>query len=126
MKDNEVVIDFETYYDKEISVDTLGVVNYAAKSDAYIVSIVRSGAGWCGEIKDLFGEIGPNSCPTHLRPDPEKDYPVAANANFDQEFWNKYYPPFKNKWKCVLDCARGRQLPANMEALSKVLLNRVI
>lgn len=125
MKPNEVVIDFETYYDAGISVDKLGVVNYAKKADAYIVSIVRSGAGWSGEIKDLYGE-GQNSCPHALRPNPELDFPLAANSNFDEEFWNKYYPKFKNRWNCVLDRARGRQLPANMEALSKVMLNRTI
>lgn len=125
MNPNDVFIDFETYYDKELSVDTMGVVNYAKKSDAYIVSIVRSGGGWCGEIKDLYGE-GPNSCPQALRPDPERDQPLAANSNFDEEFWNKYYPKFKRRWNCVLDRARGRQLPANMEALAKVMINRVM
>lgn len=125
MKQNEVIIDFETYYDKELSVDTMGVVNYARKSDAYIVSIVRGDDVWCGEIGRLYGD-GPDSCPRHLRPDPEKDTPIAANANFDQEFWNKYFPRFKEHWRCVLDRAAGRQLPRNMMALSKVVLNRTI
>lgn len=127
MNPNEVFIDFESYYDEEVSVKTLGNVNYAKKSYAYIVSIVRGNAGWCGEIKDVYGPAeNPKSCPQSLRPDPEKDYPLAANSNFDETFWDVNFPKFKNPWNCVLDRARGRQLPDNLEALAKIVLNRVV
>src|SRR6185312_3938347 len=93
---NASVIDFETYYTKDISVVKMGNPNYAAAADAYIVSVSVGGEAYCGTIK----EMGP-TC-EQIAND-QTVMPVAANANFDREFWEKYYPPFQKDWFCVLD-----------------------
>jgi DNA polymerase len=112
------IIDFETYYDKECSVDLLGVPNYVKASDAYMLSIERLGQKWCGTIKDFQD----GKCPEDIVPD-TTDIPVAANSNFDQAWWEKYFPPFENQWVCILDQAAVAQYPRNMKQLAHSLLH---
>ena len=38
--------------------------------------------------------------------------PVAANSNFDQAWWEKYSPPFKKDWHCVLDQGAFQPVPS--------------
>lgn len=116
----KTIIDFETEYNKQgLSVKDLGNKNYAAASEAYIVSVVRNGKSWCGPIADLF-----TKAPIEVRPDPSDDVPVAANANFDRAFWEKYFPPFVQEWQCVLDKARVNQLPGDMSKLAGAVLGQ--
>lgn len=109
------VIDFETFYDKEISVVKLGNPNYAKKSDAYIVSCSVDGEAHCGTIK----EMGPMM--ENLAKD-DTVVPVAANSNFDQTWWEKYWPAFKNNWHCVLDQSVFHQFPRSLPGSAKVVL----
>lgn len=111
------VIDFESYYDKEISVSEIGVPNYVARSDAYIVAVVRGDEGWCGEIGDL-----PTKCPEGLLPDPNTDTAIAANSNFDRALWNKYYTELKHPWFCVLDQAAVAQMPRDLAGAARVVM----
>lgn len=116
----EYCVDFETYYSKsdKISASDIGVPNYASVSDAYMVSIVGEDASWVGTIEEAQQKFPPAwwSDPTHQY--------VAANANFDQRFAEKYFYPAGTvrPWKCVLDRAAASQLPGNVAALSKTIL----
>lgn len=113
----KTVIDFETYYDKDVSVVTLGNPNYVAKADAYIVSASIGGEAFCGTIAEM-GDMCHN-----LSQDPTV-LPVAANSNFDQGFWEKYFPKFTKPWHCVLDQGCVAQNPRALAGLAKNVLNR--
>ena len=117
----EPVIDFESYYDKKgISVTELGIPNYIATTDAYILSVARGDEGWCGEIKDFA-----HHCPEGLKPDPGEQV-WAANSNFDEAWWNKYFTPLARPWKCILDRARVAQLPSTLADLARVVLGKAV
>ena len=112
------VIDFESYYDKEINVVDQGVVNYCRDTEAYIVSIEIDGeAAMCGTLKEI------EEVCTNLAADPSVR-PVAANSGFDQALWEKYWPAFKKPWHCILDQSVFHQMPRNLAGLAKVLLGQ--
>lgn len=113
----KAVIDFETYYDKETSVLTLGNANYAAAADAYIVAVTVGDDIQCGTIE----EMGPYC--EQLAKDPSIE-PWAANSNFDQAFWEKYWPAFQKPWKCILDVGQFHQTPRNLAGMVKALTGR--
>lgn len=111
-----VIIDFETYYDKEISVTTLGTPNYVAAADAYIVGVQVEGEdAKCGTLKEMEDLCYSLTVDPTVRP-------VAANSNFDQAWWEKYFPPFKQDWFCLLDLGAFHQYPRNLIGLSGVVL----
>lgn len=112
-----VVVDFETYYDKTLSVSTMGVTNYVAQADAYIVSIVTDGIEFCGTIAQVR-EHGLDK----LALDPENQF-YAANSNFDQAWWEKYFPPAVHPWKCILDQAAFHQYPRDLAGVARAVLN---
>lgn len=117
-----VVVDFETYYDADLSVLTLGLRNYVRQADAYIISVVGEDLRWCGTLPEL-----------------EQRYPAliqdinlgrveawAANANFDHSFWQKHYgaPCTVPPWQCLLDLAGFHQLPRDLGNVTRVALGR--
>lgn len=55
MENNIAAIDFETYYDEEYSLTTLGSYNYVFDPhfDAYMVSVVTPAWEWCGHPRDF-------------------------------------------------------------------------
>jgi DNA polymerase len=112
---NNAVIDFESYYDKEISVTTQGLPNYVRATDAYLVSVCTDDFEFCGTMAELGRSVNVDELARSARP-------VAANANFDQALWAKYFPPFKLPWHCVLDHAASHQYPTNVAGVSKALL----
>src|SRR5271156_5760381 len=92
-----VIIDYESFYSKDINVVDMGVPNYVRDTDAYIVSLEIEGqAAMCGTLKELE-EV----CTNLAADDPVR--PVAANSNFDQKLWEKYNKPFTLPWHCILD-----------------------
>jgi len=110
------IIDFESYYDKEINVVDQGVPNYVRDTDAYIASVEIEGeAALCGTLKEVE-EVCRN-----LAADPSVR-PVAANSNFDQALWEKYFPAFARPWHCILDNSVFHQFPRNLAGLAKTLL----
>jgi DNA polymerase len=113
------IIDFETYYDKDVSVVTLGTPNYVKQADAYIVGLTVEGEAHCGTL----AEMGP-VC-EQIAKDPQIR-PVAANSNFDQAWWEKYYPPFKNDFHCLLDHSAYHQMPRNLAGLAGALLGHKV
>ena len=113
-----VIIDFESFYSADVNVVDQGVVNYCRDTDAYIVSIEIDGeAAMCGTLKEI------EEVCTNLAADPSVR-PVAANSNFDQALWEKYWPAFKKPWHCILDNSVFHQLPRNLAGLAKVLLGQ--
>jgi len=115
-----VVIDFESFYSKEINVVDQGVPNYVRDTDAYLVSLeVEGEPAVCGTLKEM-DEICRNvASDATIRP-------VAANSNFDQALWEKYFPPFKLPWHCILDQGVFHQFPRNLAGLSKVVLGKTV
>lgn len=111
-----VVIDFETYYDKEISVTTMGLRNYVAAADAYIVSVVSDDLEFCGPISDVMKLLGDS-----WLKDPEIQ-PWAFNAEFDRAWWKKYFPMPVNEWKCGLDLGAFHQMPRDLAGLCNASL----
>lgn len=114
------IIDFESYYGKDINVVEVGNRNYVRDSYAYIVGVWVDGQEpCCGTLK----EMGP-MC-EQIAADPTVR-PIAANANFDQEWWEKDWPEFKQPWHCILDQAAFHQLPRNLAGLSQSVLGKAV
>ena len=110
-------IDFESFYDENTSIVTMGTDNYVAATDAYMVSTVVDGDCRCGTIAEM-GDY----C-EQLAKDPTV-IPMAANANFDRAWWAKYWPQFENEWHCLLDHAAFHQLPRSLAPLAECLLGK--
>jgi hypothetical protein len=62
----------------------------------YLAGVVVDGTGDYGMVK----EMGPMS--EQLAGD-QTIRAVAANSNFDQAWWEKYFPAFKHEWHYLLD-----------------------
>src|SRR5208282_2518216 len=115
-----IIVDFESYYDKKlgISVTQLGNDNYYNSAYAYMVALTVGDQVFCGEI----AEMGPMA--EQLAKDPTAQF-WAANSNFDEGWWNCYYPEtVSGNWQCLLDVGRGCQMGTNLAALSKQVLGR--
>ena len=92
-----VIIDYETYYDNDVSVVGQGNANYSRDADAYIVSVeVEGEAAECGTLAEMGDKLNNLQADSTVRP-------VAANSNFDQAFFEKYHKPFVLPWHCILD-----------------------
>lgn len=110
----KIVVDFETFYDKSISVVTQGLRNYVKAADAYIVAVVTPEWRFCGPIADL-----PRLHGDAWMSDPANEF-WAANSNFDHAFFKKHYKDTPNPWKCVLDLAAFHQLPRALDGVARV------
>jgi len=111
-----VVVDFETPYDKDVCVDAIGLKNYAAQVDAYLVSIVSDDLEFCGTPAQALQMLGDS-----WWKDPGLKF-VAANSNFDQAFFEKHFGNTANEWHCLLDQSAGNQLPGNVAGAAKAVL----
>lgn len=111
------IIDFETYYDNEVSVVNQGTPNYVRDADAYILAATIGDEIHCGTL----AEMGPMM--EQVAKDPTIE-PWAANSNFDRAFYEKYWGPMVNDWQCVLDLGAFHQYPRNLAGLVKVALHR--
>ncbi len=109
-----VVVDFESYYDAELSVSTMGVPNYVKATEAYLVSVVNDEIEFCGTPAQLLTQTG-----NTWMGDPELQF-WAANSNFDSAWWHKYFPPTRHPWKCILDRAAFHQFPRDLVGVAKV------
>lgn len=110
------IIDYETYYDKEVSVVTMGTKNYVQAADAYIAAVLVDGEVYCGTMKEILPVIDQvTNDPTVI--------PWAANSNFDQSWTEKYLGPQK-AWSCILDVGRFNQFPGNLAGLSKIVVGK--
>lgn len=117
----KVVIDFESYYDCDISVKKLGNYNYTHATDAYCVGLVdcESGECACGTIEEMSPAMENIARDTHVQV-------VAANSNFDQAWFEQYWGATYNAWHCILDHAAYCQYPRNLADLAKVVLGEAV
>jgi hypothetical protein len=126
-----VVIDFETYYSIKdgISVSSQGINNYIRDTYAYMLSIVafkdpenmlktaKPDFQWVGTLEELENIELPFGLADSVQP-------WAANSNFDEAFWNKYFPEFARQWLCILDLGKHHQLPAHLAGLAQAVLGQ--
>lgn len=113
-----VVVDFESYYDKEVSVTEIGLTNYVKAVDPYLVSFVSDETEFCGVPDDLPKLLNVDA----LAQDPDLQF-WAFNSNFDQAFWEKKYPKTARPWKCGIDLAAFHQYPRNLAGIVKAVLH---
>lgn len=111
---NPATIDWESFYDDKISVAEQGVGNYVRDTYGYLVAIKTNEFEFVGEPQDVEKTVG-------LRWMDDHD-PVAFNSNFDQAFWEQYFPAFKKDWYCVSDACAVNQVPRNLANASAVVL----
>lgn len=114
-----VVVDFESYYDKEMSVDTVGLLNYVEQTDAYLISAVCDEFEFVGSPADFPKSMGGDAWMN----DPRFQF-FAANSNFDQKLWEKHYPKTARPWKCLLDRAAFHQLPRSLAGVIHSVFHR--
>ena len=120
---NTFAVDFETYYDKECSIKTLGALGYFSHPsfDAYMVSVVGTeGTNFVGHPKDfdwskLNGQIV-----------------LSHNASFDetlflygvsQNWWGDCDPA---EWHCTADLAAYCRLPRSLKGSTAKLFNLTV
>ena len=109
-----IAIDFESYYDDEVSITTLGTRRYCMETDVYMVSIF-------GEGFDFVGH--PADAPWEKLDD--KDV-CAHNASFDEMVYyclvERNIVPFVIlRWHCTADACATNQLPRSLKDASAVL-----
>ena len=105
-------LDFETYYDRDCSIKTLGPLGYFSHHsfDAYMVSVVGDdGLEWVGHPKDFCWQLL------------EGNIVLSHNASFDetlylygvtQNWWPKVTPA---EWHCTADMAAACGLPRSLK-----------
>jgi len=120
---NTFAVDFETYYDKECSIKTLGALGYFSHPsfDAYMVSVVGSeGTNFVGHPKDFdWSKLNGQRVLSH-------------NASFDetlflygvsQNWWDDCDPA---EWHCTADLAAYCRLPRSLKGSTAKLFNLTV
>ena len=115
----DLLVDWESYYDDDVSIRESCFSNYAEKSYGYLIGMKTDGFEFSGT-------------PEELKADPEAmailhspDFNLwAVNSNFDQ-LWTedqRYFPEMKGRrWQCVSDYAVYHQLPRSLAGMHKAL-----
>jgi DNA polymerase len=116
---NYAAVDFESYYDDECDVKTLGVDGYIRhpKFDAYLVSIVADNLEWVGHPKDA---------PWEKISGPDWEW-IAHNASFDERIYDFLCsrdivrtpatgrkPIGPRVWNCSSDLCRFSAVPGSL------------
>lgn len=124
MTQNIIGIDFETYYDKEVSITVQGTYNYCRheKFDAYLITIVDSqGNEYVGRPEDFdFTSI--------VNPG---DVWVSHNKSFDQTVYvalveAKLIPAvFPEEWHCSADLTAFLGYPRALDNAAHFLLDEI-
>ncbi len=119
-----VVIDYETFYDKNAgpSSASQGVPNYVSdpQSYAYILSVVTPDYEWVGTIEEALAASNGSKggAPNIAQMTEDRSLaPWAANSNFDQAWTERYFGRFANPWQCILDVGAGSQLPHSLAGM---------
>lgn len=112
-------VDFETYYDAEVSADTLGAWAYARHPDAkpYLVAIAGTdGTQYCGDPQFApWDEMAGHTWISH-------------NAGFDQLFWMRLVAGGRipeagpSRWWCTASMAAYLQAPRSLAGAAEQLL----
>lgn len=117
-------VDFETYYDKEVSITVQGSYNYCRhpKFDAYMISIVDDqGNKWAGRPEEFdYASI--------CKPG---DIWVSHNKSFDKTVYEalvqngKLPSVFPEEWHCSADLTAFLGFPRALDNASKFLLDEI-
>jgi len=115
-------VDFETYYSKEVGIESQGVWHYCRhpEFDAYLVTISTSdGQKYCGRPENFdWSTISGDGWRW-----------VSHNRSFDKPVYeslvesNKIKPIFPAVWDCTADLAAFLSVPRNLKGASIELLN---
>jgi len=120
---NTYAVDFETYYDKECSIRTLGPLGYFSHPafDAYLVSVVGDdGTKFVGHPKDFVWE------------QLNGQRVLSHNASFDetlflygvsQNWWGDCDP---EEWHCTADLAAYCRLPRSLKGSTAEMFNLTV
>jgi DNA polymerase I-like protein with 3'-5' exonuclease and polymerase domains len=107
-------IDFESYYDDDMSITTLGTKRYCQETDAYMVSMYNPELQFCGHPSDAPWEElrGQDVC--------------AHNASFDETLYlalveKGVVPNVDLTWHCTADACASQQLPRSLKDATAVL-----
>ena len=118
---NIAAVDFETYYDKTVSITTLGVWHYLRHelSDIYMVSIKTS------DGREFVGH--PHDAPWSDISGPGWTW-LSHNAAFDEEVMIRLRELFgwdyaPERWECTADMAAYLGMPRSLAGACKELLN---
>jgi DNA polymerase len=118
MPEIDLLIDWETFYSTKdgVSVSTQGNFNYTRDGYGYILSLVDMNGPFqfCGTPEQLAR--------TELPFDLEEANPWAVNSNFDQSWWEVYFPAFRRQWQCVSDLATHHQFPRALAPLAHAVM----
>jgi len=119
-KPSTFAVDFETYYDKNCSITTLGTLGYFShpEFDAYMVSVVGDeGTYWVGHPKEFNWSMLDNNIV------------LSHNASFDETlylfgvekgWWDSCSPA---NWYCTADLAAFCGLPRSLKGSSAELFD---
>jgi len=119
-KPSTFAVDFETYYDKNCSITTLGTLGYFShpEFDAYMVSVVGDeGTYWVGHPKEFNWSMLDNNIV------------LSHNASFDETlylfgvekgWWGSCSPA---NWYCTADLAAFCGLPRSLKGSSAELFD---
>lgn len=106
------VVDFETYYDDEVSITKQGYTRYICETEAYMVSVVGAELHWVGHPDDFDWRIL------------EGKVLAAHNAAFDMHIIDlkKYMAKPRLDDICTADLCAFLQAPRDLARASKQLL----
>lgn len=114
-------VDFETYYSKEVGIETQGVWHYCRhpEFDAYLVTISTStGQKYCGRPENFdWSQISGENWRW-----------VSHNRSFDKPVYEslvengKIRPEFPQVWDCTADLSAFLAVPRNLKGASEALL----
>lgn len=115
-----VVVDFESYYGKDLSIVEDGLYNYAEKTYAYLVSVVCDKFNFCGTPEQMVQMLGEGwwECPSLQF--------WAFNSNFDQTLWEKYFTPTAKPWQCISDLSAFHQLPRDLAGVVRTVFGKKV
>tara|TARA_R100000664_G_scaffold34244_2_gene55677 strand:+ start:4767 stop:6536 length:1770 start_codon:yes stop_codon:yes gene_type:complete len=117
---NIFAVDFETYYDKECSIKTLGTLGYFShpKFDAYLVSVVGTdGTKYVGHPKDFdWGILDGGIVLSHNASFDETLYLYGV----EQGWWGSCRP---DNWYCTADMCAYCKLPRSLKGATAQLYN---
>lgn len=118
---NTAAIDFETYYSKDVGIESQGVWHYCRHQefDAYLVTISTStGQKYCGRPENFdWSTISGNDWRW-----------ISHNRSFDKPVYEslvecgKCKPFSPQTWECTADLSAFLAVPRNLKAASEALL----
>jgi DNA polymerase len=106
-----IVIDFESYYDEDLTVRRHGSINYLAQTNAYLVSVVGDNFEWVGNPRDFdWGRVSETCVWAH-------------NFSFDGAYFLAHELPLPGKtFNCSSNLAAWLGAPRALDKAEKALL----